>query len=68
MMASGVLNPLILSALSEYKSSRLLLPCAVVGRYIEEECAAYIFINNVVGVKMFPCYVGRVTGNVAALN
>ena len=33
-----------------------------------EEHAAYIFIDNVVGVKMFPGYVGRVTGNVAAMN
>jgi hypothetical protein len=46
----------------------LLLPCAVVGRYIVEEHAAYIFIDNVVGIKMFPGYVGRVAGNVATLN
>jgi len=46
----------------------LLLPCAVVGRYSVEEHAAYIFIDNVVGVQMVPGYVGRVAGNVAALN
>jgi hypothetical protein len=45
----------------------LLLSCAVVGRYIVEEHAAYIFIDNVVCVKKFPTYVGRVAGNVAAL-
>ena len=46
----------------------MLLPCAVIGRYIVEEHAAYIFIDNVKGVKVFPGYVGRVSVNVAALN
>jgi len=33
-----------------------------------EEHAANIFVDNMVGVKMFPGNVSRVAGNVAALN
>jgi hypothetical protein len=30
--------------------------------------AAYVFIDSVGGLKMFPSYVSRVAGNVATLN
>ena len=67
MMTSELLNTLILSALSEHSLSGCCYHVLLLVDNIVEEHGAYIFMDNVVGVKKFPSYVGRIAGNVAAL-